>query len=429
MKEFNFGNLPSISKVLKNKKILADMKNTLPDLQAAGITDIELKRFEDLINNLEAIVRVLDQFNNLFSSRGWIVYDSMSHELAKAAVEKAEAGKIEEAEIDLIDYYSAETISLKIVGMKKISAFRPRVALTKKALTDYKEERYHACIPVVLLLIDGLITSIYEKYRGKRLGFSAKEVDLTAWDSLAGHNSGLNELCRIFHIGRYAVTTEQITIPYRNGILHGMDLGYDNKIVAAKTWAALFAVGEWASKAEKNELDAQPEELELSVNEVASKLLEIQAMKEECERDCENWIRREIEIGKEVPETGEPADFCDNSPEKKLVEFLTFWRSKNYGGMAQCFDPMDGEKARKNPGKVREIYVEIEFQFFSLTKIYDKGPGMTFVDSNLSFTRDGKMYHKEVEYLLVNTSEDGTLQARGKLGSSWRVMNWDSYVY
>jgi hypothetical protein len=47
---------------------------------------------------------------------------------------------------------------------------------------------------------------------------------------------------------RNTTTTDPIRIPFRHGILHGTDLGYNNKIVAAKAFAALLAVGDYAAQ-------------------------------------------------------------------------------------------------------------------------------------------------------------------------------------
>src|SRR5690606_12479395 len=69
---------------------------------------------------------------------------------------------------------------------------------------------------------------------------------------IAGHSSGLNVLKDIFTVGRNKTSKEKISIPYRNGILHGRDLGYANKKVAAKAWAAMFAIRDWAVALRKN---------------------------------------------------------------------------------------------------------------------------------------------------------------------------------
>jgi hypothetical protein len=37
--------------------------------------------------------------------------------------------------------------------------------------------------------------------------------------------------------------------------MHGMDLGYGNRVVAIKAWVALFATRDWAIKTERNQLE------------------------------------------------------------------------------------------------------------------------------------------------------------------------------
>ena len=318
--------------------------------------------------------------------------------------------------MDLVNYYSPETVRWKLQRMKAVSAFRPRMPLAEKALVDYEEERYHACVPVVLALLDGLVNELHEERRGFFSGGS-----LEAWDSVAAHSKGLNVISNIFQKGRRKTVTDQITIPYRNGILHGMDLGYDNKIVAAKTWAALFATRDWAIKAEKGLLKAQPEEPEPSWGELSQNLKEL----DEDKKRISEWRRRELEVGVNVPETGRPGDFAEGSPEQKLVEFLTLWQVKNYGFMAQCLDPKFGSAARKNPGEVRAIYGDAEMQSFILINIKDEAPAITEIHTNIIYLKNGEERVKLVKYRLVNSAADGTPQVRGKAGSHWGIINWN----
>ncbi len=94
--------------------------------------------------------------------------------------------------------------------------------LAGKALIDYQEERYHACVPVVLALLDGLVNELHEKRRG----FFADEVDISAWDSVAAHSSGLNVLGGIFKKGRQKTVTEQnhYSLPKWNFARYGFRL-------------------------------------------------------------------------------------------------------------------------------------------------------------------------------------------------------------
>jgi hypothetical protein len=122
------------------------------------------------------------------------------------------------------------------------------MTLAQKALTDYHEGRYHACVPVVLAMMDGMVNELYLRAKGKRKGLSAEGANHEAWNSVSAHSRGLGQLIPVLMKGRNKTITQQVDMPYWHGIMHGMDLGYDNKIVAAKTWAALFSLRDWAKR-------------------------------------------------------------------------------------------------------------------------------------------------------------------------------------
>lgn len=342
---------------------------------------------------MEELASVPDRFNDSFSSQGWIIYEMLNLEVAKAAVAKAEAGDITGAELDLVTYYSSENVRWHLKLMRHVNAFRPRMNLAMKALTDYEEERYHACIPVVLALLDGFVNELHEERRG----FFADEVDLQAWDSVAAHSKGLNALSKIFKKSRKKTVTEKIKLPCRHGILHGMDLGYDNKFVAAKAWAALFATRDWALKAEKGLLEAQPEKPTPSIGESLQKLRTI----EEDKKKIAEWQPRTLVVGSGLSETGNPKDFVMGSPEQKLTKFLTLWKAKNYGHMTQCLHTGFSSLSRNNPREVRGVFGDAELIAFAFVEIFDKAAAATEIITNLVFIKHGAEQLKTVKYRLV----------------------------
>ncbi len=105
------------------------------------------------------------------------------------------------------------------------------------------------------MMIDGIVNDLKQK------GFFTSGVDISAWNSIAAHDSGLNSIKQIFDKTRKRTTEQKITIPYRHGILHGRDLGYANKYVAAKVWGTLYAIRDWVianNKKEPAALEAKP---------------------------------------------------------------------------------------------------------------------------------------------------------------------------
>ncbi|MEK6304071.1 MAG: hypothetical protein AABO41_25560 [Acidobacteriota bacterium] len=373
-------------------------------------------KIDELEKMAEELAMIPDRFNDLFAPRGWIIYDSMNIDAAKAAIERAESGDIDGAEALLVDYYNPDRLERYLQMMVAVDAFRPRMRLARLALIDYSEGRYHACIPVILALLDGLVSELHEQRRG----FFAEDVKLEAWDSIAGHSKGLNVIVRIFQKGRYRTRTEEITLPYRNGILHGMDLGYDNKLVAAKAWAALFAAREWALKAEQGLLSAPAPKPTTTWRELIRPLLEDADDKARLEA----WKPRILELARDVLTTGDSEAFESGTPEQKLAEFLTCWKKRNYGHMAKCLPPNLGYSERELPGMVREHYASRELKTYEFTDIKDNAPAITEIEVSLVYEEESEAVERTIRFRLVNQDSEGRPDIRGKSRTSWFVYSW-----
>lgn len=416
--------IPHIKKALDDAKNIKTLKTVLrlagPVLRLFKVDVSEMKEalaeVENLEHTAEELAAVPDRFNDIFAKRGWIIYDLMNLEAAKAAIEKAETGDIDGAEADLVSYYNAETVEWLLRTMHGVKAFRQRMPLAEKALADYREERYHACIPVVLALLDGLVNELHEKRRG----FFADEVDLKAWDSIAAHDRGLNVLVEIFQAGRYKTTTEPITIPYRNGIIHGMDLGYDNRVVAAKTWAALFATRDWAIRAEQRLLVAPPDKPKPTWSDLANQIRKNQ----EDKTKLEAWKARSVILGVDVPVTGGPDEFAENTPERKLAEFFSLWKAANYGHMAQRVSAMFKIPLNKLAGQIRETYAPKPLKRFEFLEIKDEAPAITNIEAKLWFENEGQPSESTVIVRLMYEDSKGNPVVRGKPEGAWRVVTW-----
>lgn len=95
---------------------------------------------------------------------------------------------------------------MQLTYFDKIKAFKPRMRLINLALDDYLAERYHAIIPVVLALTDGLVNELHPDRRG----ISAEKTELQAWDSIAAHSQGLGKLKSILFKGRKKLILNQL---------------------------------------------------------------------------------------------------------------------------------------------------------------------------------------------------------------------------
>src|SRR5690606_29309178 len=157
------------------------------------------------------------------------------------AIETFEAHGLEAAEDYLVSTYDADTLKWGILRFNGHDEFRKRMRLVELAKEDYLAGRYHACTPLLLSLMDGLANDV-----SRHVGLFADTADLTAWDCIAAHESGLQTLVALMTKGRNRTNEESISVPHRHGILHGRELAFDSRIVAAKTWAAFFTIRDWA---------------------------------------------------------------------------------------------------------------------------------------------------------------------------------------
>jgi hypothetical protein len=422
--------IPSLKKPLQDLEGLKTIKDAMPLLSPLlnelGVDinqiDTQLAKIEELEPSAKEMASIPDRFNDLFASRGWIMYESMNDEVAKAAIKKAESGDVDGAETDLIAYYNVETVELKLNEMKGVETFRERWPLARKALIDYREERYHACVPVILALLDGMVNELHEIGRGSKKGFFAEGANLEAWDSISAHNRGLKALADIFRKGRKKTTTDKISIPYRNGIMHGMDLGYDNKIVAAKTWGALFAARDWAIKTEQGLLEPAPPKRDMTIKDLAYQIYKNNLKKAQLQA----WKPRMLNVDQDVPATGDPEAFEPGTPEQKLAEFFIYWRKRNYGYMAKCVSPSPSLDIKRMAAHVREIYSSKNLKSFEYKMINDNAPAITEIQVELIYDEYDKEVIKNVQFRMINKDADGNPSVYGTSESNWEIYNWDN---
>lgn len=417
---FKIKDIPSLKKLLKETGDVATLKQMWPLLriffQSLGV-DVysmgdSLANVDDLVRAAEELTTIPDRFNDLFSDHGWIMYDSINLEVAKDAIKLAENGDFAGAEKKLLDYYSSEEIAFQLRRMLAVKAFRPRMDLATKALKDFQEGRYYSSILVILSLLDGMVNEIQHR------GFFSEKVDLRAWDSVAAHNKGLQKLTALFNQGRQKTRTEEITLPYRNGIIHGMDLGYDNRIVAVKVWAALFATRDWALKAERNELEAKPPEEKESLTEIIKKFKEISESKE----ILKNWKPRKLKVGIDIPASGEPSQYTFGSPEQVLVTYLNFWKVKNYGFMKNLLSQHLFKDF--SPKEIREEYEDKSLMNWEIIAIDDQSPAITEITLKIDYEVGGTITSVERNVRMIYEDGDDFGVVRNRPDGKWALVSW-----
>lgn len=382
--------------------------------------DEAFKKAEEAMEEVKDLPDLPGRFNDLFAKRGWIMTEMLNVDVARAAVKLAEAGDFDGAEAELVSFYSPENLKWQINWMKAIDAFRPRWRLTMLALKDFEEGRYHACIPVVLALLDGLVNEVHERRRG----FFSKGVDLTAWDSLSGHSSALGVLNSAMQKGRPSTTTDEIPLPYRNGILHGTDLGYDTKLVAAKAWAAFFSVRDWAIKAERGQLDAPPPEPKVPWYQSIWQSLQVMDETERVKRSLVAWRPRDLLVGRDFPASGGPEEYIEGSPERRLVEYLGYWIKGNYGHMAACVHPWTSNRPKDAASVVKRNFTGRKLLSYELQSISDMAAAATEIEIALAIDKSGVVETETLSFRMIRQSEDGRPVVGEDSAAQWIIINW-----
>ncbi|MET7571234.1 hypothetical protein ABZT04_22425 [Streptomyces sp. NPDC005492] len=148
-------------------------------------------------------------------------------------------------------YADYDALALRLRMINKLPALRRRRHLIVQAHEDYAAGRYYACIHLLLSVMDGFVN----EFETVRRGLHARQAeDLHAWDSVVGHHMGLANAHKTFTKGKSATNGEPVYELYRNGIVHGSLLNYDNIVVATKAWNRLFAVVDWANATLKEKI-------------------------------------------------------------------------------------------------------------------------------------------------------------------------------
>jgi len=390
-----------------------------------GITQKEdMPDIDKIKNDLEKLSRLPDDFNSAFARKGWIAYESFSVPVMEKAVELFKKGDEKAAENEIMTYYSVNNIRMMIVGRGgAVEAYKPRKQLALYALNEYEAERYYSCVPLLLMIIDGLVNDI-----SKEAGFFADKTDVTSWDSIVGHYTGLTQLKSIYNKSRKKTNTEEITMPYRHGILHGRDLNYNNISVATKCWGCLAAVLDWGKDIANGKKVPPPPEKPKTLSENLNELKDTISIHQENKKNhkifnekLDKWKPRNIKLDIEQMKNVSTASLSEYSPEKALIEFIELWKKSNYGFMANfiCFDPKYEPKSNVIK-TLRRIFDHKNILDYSIVSIEDKAPIISHITLSMLIEHDKNKYSKEIEFRMIY---EGDNVIHGDKGGQWKLVN------
>lgn len=373
-----------------------------PLLKMVGIK-LDADLIERTISMGQGLLEVADDFNQLFASRGWVACGAINLDAARAAIATAKAGRWEDADRLLADAYSPQLVRIYVRQLGQLRCFAKRERLALLAVEDYEAERYHACIPVALALLDGM---------GQELtgaNFFRNTLRIKAKESFLEIGPGIAELLKGLSLTRKSTTVDPISMPYRHGIVHGTDLGYDNRIVAAKAWAALLAVGHYATDYLTPPPTPQP-----SLMETLKSIGETQKRIEELERAQNAWLPRTAD---DLRALVSARRFLAGTPEGAADALLKAWSAKNFGSIASGTADALNESVGPLAGRIRRSLGPAPTRY-EVLEIEESGSTAAWVRMRLEWNDE----HDEVRLRLVYYKGD-TPHPRTAPGGRWLLMS------
>lgn len=181
---------------------------------------------------------ISEKYNKIFSKYGWISHTSITDEEMLLAIQISITESVLEAEKYLIEVYKNK-IKYQFESIISSEPFDIRKELFTFSYIDFCEKRFHSSIPLILISIDGTLHEI------KNTKYQREANDFDILDEIAKFDDGYKDFVRIFTKSRRKSNDEVLSLPFRNGIIHGRDYNYDNQELAVKTIALVIYIYDW----------------------------------------------------------------------------------------------------------------------------------------------------------------------------------------
>ncbi|MEK4424648.1 hypothetical protein [Solibacillus sp. FSL K6-1523] len=404
-----------MKELLGNKTLLTSM----------GITPLQKSQLSNQVKKIEmeftSLFTLPDNFNETFKNTGWIASEFLSVEIIKKSIEIANDKGIDVGEEFLASYYTNRE-KVKHLCIRAKRNLGDRSSLFELATDDHFSGRYYSCIPLFLMIIDGFVNE------EEATGFFAESTNLIAWDSVVGHETGLNEVSKLMSKTRRKTNVEEIKIPYRNGILHGRDLNYANSFVSSKLLAVIFSLMDWV-KAKKKMKSGESKEMYTAPNseEISSSLSKLAETREKMGQqkgEIDEWKKRDIVVGVSVSKNGKVEEYGEGTPEKCLIEVFKYINDNNFGYLADriFYDSRQMSKAKK-ASEIKEQFKNISISNYEIQEIQDVAPAVTVIKVKINLEVNDKIESVDEEFRLIYSDNEQNPFVRGATGGEWKVMD------
>lgn len=382
---------------------IADMLEQIHGLKL--LTRVVARRHRSSIVALEKQLRehvtAVDTFYELLGPRNWIFHDDLNLSFAKSLILLSE----EDAERALIDFYrDPDELRILVRRLGRFPELGVRAPLIERAEADFHAGRHYSTVQLLLSVMDGFVNDIEP---ANRRGLHARDADeMVAWDSVVGHHMGLAHAHQTFTKTIRKVSTEEVRELYRNGIVHGTLVNYDNEFVSCKSWNRLFAVADWATSRRKQ--GSKPK-ARASWRDISRSL----ERNRQTKRALNQWGPSSLRAGDEGFEVDEVV--------ARSREYLEAWIARNFGRMAALLSPLVSESSEaKTAGAIRSAFASARLTGFQVESVRHSAAAVALVDVVLGQGGDvgvpGRMRW-------LRSGPDGISVAPNEPGT-WGLITW-----
>lgn len=356
-------NLPSI---IELRKTIEGFKHLA---SIFGLSDAAKECNEAKIE-LDRIVKTVDSFYFILGNRNWVFSDALSLVRIQDVVAQ---NTPEEAEKVLISYLQEKGVIFSMLNrLNRFADMRSRLPLLRKAADDFTSGRYYGSILVTVSMMDGFVCDAFKE---NRKGLHArKPEEMYVEDCVAAAWNGLPSVQASYTKGVKSRIEENVFDVHRHGIMHGMEVNYDNVYVAAKAWCMLFAVCDWVEAKQKlheESTEIESKTLEQFLSEIKTRQV---ALKEQSKL-LDEWRAHEIDLKNPYKD--------DKGVLEAVIFFFEMWQSKNYGKLCRLFPNYTNDSEGKMAGEARSLYSGCLLGSYEIKSIKRVAPSVAEVQARL----------------------------------------------
>jgi hypothetical protein len=360
--------------------------------------------------SIEAMKRQMELFSTRYSPLGWALYDRMS----TVVLGEIEHATVDVGEASLTQYHMSEPSRTQLRYRFMTPQFEPWLHIYEAAMNRVEAEDWLSAAPLLLICIDGVLTTTTGKHPFSGGG------DAEVFDTITSEPGGLSDGLRVLGATRRKLSTAPIDAPFRHGIVHGLNPQYGSAIVVAKTINLLQAtvdyvqnLGDESQRLEKARKEQEPP----SWRELRTQLAKSAAAR----AAYHAWRPRESFEGV-VASNGSIVDLAVDSPEKSGADYLILLSQSNYGALASATIDYALRPIGHRAGLLRKDLQGLSVAEWTISNLKDTSAATATMEVQLVANFKGESRKMSSQLRMMYTDENHEAMARSLPGGSWRAM-------